>query len=44
MVFDDKVGVELLEDEEGVGDADGAMEETTGRAERGGRVLGDEAG
>ena len=43
MVFDGEVRVELLEDEESVGDADGAVEEAAARWDFGGRQVVDEA-
>lgn len=43
-VFDEEVGVDLLEDEEEVGDGDGAFEEPAAGFDRGGWVFEDEAG
>ena len=44
LAGDAEVRVELLQDEEGVGDGDGAVEEAACWAEGGGGVLGYEAG
>ena len=44
LAFDFEVGVELLQDEKGVGDADGAFVEAAAGADVGWRGFGDEAG
>ena len=44
MAFDLEVGVELGEDEEGVGDADGAFEEAATGSDGGWREVVDKAG
>ncbi|KAH9843352.1 hypothetical protein Tdes44962_MAKER07479 [Teratosphaeria destructans] len=43
MVGDGEVRVELREDEEGVGDGDGAFEETAAGGDGGGWEVGDQA-